>query len=63
DRNSSTVSSLASNVDSSAQTSNVVGTPTIFVGKAGTTPKDVTAPANAPTLQDVETAIQAALAK
>lgn len=63
DRNSSAVKSLATNVDSSATASNVVGTPTVLVGKAGTTPKDVTAPGNAPTLQDVETAILTALGK
>ena len=61
DRNSSQVKSIANDVDALAQTDSVQGTPTILVGKNGTTPKDVTAPGNAPTLSDVTTAIDSAL--
>jgi protein-disulfide isomerase len=61
DRNSAKVKSMASDVDALAQTDHVQGTPTILVGKDGTTPKDVTAPGSAPTLAEVTAAIDAAL--
>ena len=40
----------------------VNGTPTVFVGKSGSTPRVVGDPGLVPTLQQVEDAIQAALA-
>ena len=61
DRNSATVKGIAKVVDAAAQTDNVQGTPTILVGKNGTTPKDVTVPGSAPTLAEVTSAIDAAL--
>ncbi|HXH96145.1 MAG TPA: thioredoxin domain-containing protein [Gaiellaceae bacterium] len=60
-RSSAAVKKQVSAVDASAQADNVQGTPTVLVGKNGTKPKDVTAPGNAPTLQEVESAIAAAL--
>jgi protein-disulfide isomerase len=61
DRNSAQVKSTANGVDALAQSDNVQGTPTILVGKKGTTPKDVTVAGSAPTLSDVTSAIDAAL--
>ena len=62
-RNSSKVTTITHDVDALAQADNVSGTPTILIGKRGSTPKDVTTPGAAPTLQEVTTAIDAALAK
>ncbi len=62
-RNSGQVKAVASQVDAQASADNVVGTPTILIGKKGTKPKDVAPAGSAPTLQEVETAIDAALAK
>lgn len=61
DAGSSRVSAILSAVDAAAQADNVQGTPTVLVGKKGAKPKDVTTPGNAPTLQQVESAITAAL--
>lgn len=63
DRSSSTTKSEVTQVDSEASHQNVSGTPTIFVGKTGQTPHDVSGAGQAPTLQDVEQAIDAALVK
>jgi protein-disulfide isomerase len=41
ERNSSTVKNAASSIATDAKANNVTGTPSIFVGKAGTTPKYV----------------------
>ncbi len=60
-RSSSTVKKQVSEIDASAQTDDVRGTPTILVGKNGVKPKDVAAPGAAPTLQQVESAIATAL--
>ncbi|MBX5473612.1 MAG: thioredoxin domain-containing protein [Thermoleophilia bacterium] len=61
ERSSARAKSIARAVDALAAADNVTGTPTVLVGKAGEKPKNVTAPGAAPTLHDVETAIQAAL--
>jgi protein-disulfide isomerase len=61
DRKSSTVKSEAAGVAASAEANKVDGTPTIFVGKNGTKPKNVAPAGAAPTLQQVESAVQAAL--
>jgi protein-disulfide isomerase len=63
DRASAKAKRIAGDVDALAKSDNVQGTPTILVGKNGTTPKDVTAPGNAPTLAEVTAAIDGALAK
>jgi protein-disulfide isomerase len=60
-RGGTSVKHEVSTVDSSAQTDNVQGTPTILIGKNGAKPKDVTVPGAAPTLQQVESAIAKAL--
>jgi protein-disulfide isomerase len=62
DRNSAQAKSIASSVDALATADNVQGTPTILVGKAGATPKDVAPAGSAPTLQQTENAINTALA-
>jgi protein-disulfide isomerase len=62
DRNSARAKNIAKTVDAQAQVDKVSGTPTILVGKTGTTPKNVTSAGAAPTLDDVTTAIDAALA-
>ncbi|MGH3049433.1 MAG: DsbA family protein [Gaiellaceae bacterium] len=62
DRNSARAKSIASQVDTLATADKVTGTPTILVGKAGGKLKDVATPGNAPTLNDVTTAIDNALA-
>jgi protein-disulfide isomerase len=54
--------SIANQVDRLATADNVQGTPTVLIGKSGGQLKDVTAPGNAPTLQQVTTAIDTALA-
>ena len=56
-RNSSRAKSIASGVDALAKKDNVTGTPTIFVGKTGQTPKLVGKNGLEPTLQQVESAI------
>jgi protein-disulfide isomerase len=48
-------------VDASAQVDKVSGTPTILIGKSNAKPKDVAPAGAAPTLQEVESAIAAAL--
>jgi protein-disulfide isomerase len=63
DRSSGTTKSEVKTVDSEASKMNVSGTPTIFVGKTGETPKSVSGQGQAPTLQDVEDAIDVALVK
>lgn len=60
DTNSSGPPATASAVDQLATQKNVQGTPTIFVGCTGGKLQNVTAPANAPTLQETEQAINAA---
>jgi protein-disulfide isomerase len=60
-RNSAQVKKIEAQVDADVQANGVNGTPTIFVGKSGTKPKNVSAPGTAPTLQQTESAIQAAL--
>jgi protein-disulfide isomerase len=62
ERNSSSVKHEISNVAADASANKVTGTPTIFVGKSGSTPKLVGAPAVTPTLKQVEDAITAASA-
>jgi protein-disulfide isomerase len=59
-RNSGAVKSEASDVDASAQANNVTGTPTVFVGKAGTKPKVVGANGTVPDLSQTVAAIEAA---
>lgn len=54
-------SQIATQVDDLAKTDGVSGTPTILIGAGAQKPKDVTAPGNAPTLQEVTSAIQTAL--
>jgi protein-disulfide isomerase len=61
DSSSSEVSKEASSVAAAAEADKVTGTPTIFIGKSGTKPKLVGTPSAAPTLSEVETAIQDAL--
>jgi protein-disulfide isomerase len=61
DRKSSTVKKQASDVAALASADHVTGTPTVFVGKNGTTPKLVGAASTAPDLQQVSTAIDTAL--
>ncbi len=60
-RDSAEVKKQAAAVATQASIQHVQGTPTIFVGKSGAKPKNVAVPGAAPTLQDVESAIQAAL--
>lgn len=61
DRSAGGVKKEAAAVAAAAQVNKVTGTPTIFVGKNGTKPALVGAPGAAPTLAEVESAIQAAL--
>jgi protein-disulfide isomerase len=61
DRNSGTVKNLVHSIDAAAQIDKVSGTPTIFVGKNGETPKGVGQAGYVPTLQQVESAITTAL--
>ena len=60
DRNDGSVSKQASEVAALAQARNVTGTPTVFVGKNGTTPKVVGVNGNVPDLAQTEAAIDAA---
>jgi protein-disulfide isomerase len=60
-RSSGAVKSEVNAVDTSAQADNVQGTPTILIGKSSAKPKDVAPAGAAPTLQEVESAITAAL--
>jgi protein-disulfide isomerase len=60
DRGSTTVSKQAAQVGALAQADNVTGTPTVFVGKTGATPKLVGANGSVPTLAQTEQAITAA---
>ena len=60
DTNSSGPAATATEVDTLAKQRKVTGTPTIFVGCTGGKLQDVTAPGNAPTLQETEQAINAA---
>jgi len=62
DRNSSSVAQTASSYDALGNEQNVNSTPTLFVGKSGTTGKQV-AMANATDEQSVVAALDAALAK
>ncbi len=61
-RNGAKAKAVAKSVDALATTDNVQGTPTVLVGKAGGKLKDVTTPGNAPSLAEVTTAIDTALA-
>jgi protein-disulfide isomerase len=61
--NSSASESTAKAVDALAKQRNVQGTPTIFVGCTGKKLQDVTSPGAAPTLQDTQQAINAAVCK
>ena len=63
DVNSSAVKSIASDVDKLAKAASVQGTPTILIGRTGGTLQDITSPGLAPTLQETQQAINAALAK
>jgi protein-disulfide isomerase len=60
DRKSSSVAKSANDVAALAQERNVTGTPTVFVGRTGTTPKLVGAGGAVPTLAETEAAIDAA---
>jgi len=60
--NSSDAKSIASAVDKVAAQKKVSGTPTIFIGRAGGPLHDVAQPGFAPTLEQTENAINAALA-
>jgi len=60
-RNTAKVKAIAKQVDQLATSEGVQGTPTVLVGKNGGTLKDVATPGNAPTLQQVTTALDAAL--
>lgn len=60
-RNSQQTTQIAKQVDELANADQVTGTPTILVGAGVQKPKDVTAPGNAPTLQEVTAAIDNAL--
>jgi protein-disulfide isomerase len=60
DRNSSQTKAIVSQVDKLAATDNVTGTPTIFVGKRGKTPKLVGTRGTMPSLKGVEHAIDVA---
>jgi protein-disulfide isomerase len=61
DRSNAEVGKQISSVAAAAQASKVTGTPTIFVGRNGTKPALVGAPGAAPTLDEVQTAVQDAL--
>jgi protein-disulfide isomerase len=61
DRNDSQTKSIAKDVDAQAAKDKVKGTPTVLIGKRGATPKDVTTPGAAPTLEETTSAIDAAL--
>ena len=63
DRSSSATKNEVKQVDTEATQKKVSGTPTIFVGKAGQAVHDVSGAGQAPTLADVEQAIDAALVK
>jgi protein-disulfide isomerase len=60
-RGSAQVKAAESQVDADVNARGVTGTPTVFVGKNGTKPKSVSSPGTAPTLEQTEAAIQAAL--
>lgn len=60
-RDSAAVKKIQRDVDALAAAYKVSGTPTVLVGKSGTTPKDVTSAGLVPTLQQTESAIAAAL--
>jgi protein-disulfide isomerase len=60
DRTSSSVAKSASDVAALAQAKHVTGTPTVFVGRTGTTPKLVGAAGSVPDLAQTEAAIDAA---
>ena len=60
DRNSGAIAKQASDVAALAQARKVTGTPTVFVGKTGTTPKVVGANGSVPDLAQTEAAIDAA---
>ncbi len=62
ERSSGAVSKQVSDVAASAVANKVTGTPTVFIGRSGSRPKLVGDPGLVPTLQQVEAAIQAALA-
>lgn len=62
DAGSGEVKKEASAVAAAAQIDKVTGTPTVFVGRNGTKPKLVGSPGAAPTLAEVSTAIDDALA-
>jgi protein-disulfide isomerase len=61
-RSSAKTTAIVAQVDSLAQADKVGGTPTILVGRNGTTPKDVSPAGQAPTLQETLNAIETALA-
>jgi protein-disulfide isomerase len=62
DRSGSDISTEVASVAAAAEADKVSGTPTIFVGKNGTKPQLVGSPGATPTLGEVETAVQNALA-
>jgi len=62
DVNSSAAKSIANNVDKLAKQANVQGTPTVLIGPTGGQLHDIVAAGTAPTLQDTERALDAALA-
>jgi protein-disulfide isomerase len=61
DRNDGNVKSEASRVADLAQVKQVTGTPTVFVGRNGTTPKLVGANGSVPDLEQTKAAIEAAI--
>src|SRR5690242_5729492 len=60
DRKASAIAKSADDVAALAQARNVTGTPTIFIGKTGATPKQVTGASGVPTLAETVAAIDAA---
>jgi protein-disulfide isomerase len=60
DRNAGSISKDVSEVAALAKTKKVTGTPTVFVGKSGTTPKLVGPAGSVPDLKETEAAIDAA---
>jgi protein-disulfide isomerase len=61
DREASDVKKQAGDVAAQAEINKVTGTPTVFVGKNGTTPKRVGAATSVPDLAQTEAAIDAVL--
>jgi protein-disulfide isomerase len=60
-RNTQQTTQIAKQVDDLANADGVTGTPTVLIGAGAQKPKDVTAPGSSPTLNEVTSAIDAAL--